>query len=148
MSARFQRVFCLLLPCLAACGPVEDTHPGQPVAHRQAAFKQILKSFEPMGVQLRTQAYDPERFAELANALAAAKDGPWTYFGPDTCYPPSKAKPVLCEEAETFATKREAFRKAVDRLAAVAPGKNEDAVRAAYQAVQDSCRDCHKRYKE
>jgi cytochrome c556 len=118
------------------------------VAHRQAAFKQILKSFEPMGVQLRTHAYDPERFTELASALAAVKDGPWTYFGPDTRYPPSKAKPALWEEPETFAAKRDAFLKAVDRLAAVAPGKNEDAVRAAYQAVQDSCRDCHKRYKE
>lgn len=55
---------------LAACNPVvEDTRPGQPVKTRQVAFKEMLKVFEPMGTMLRTDRYQPEKFAALAAEL-------------------------------------------------------------------------------
>jgi cytochrome c556 len=59
---------------LTACGEPEDTRPGQPVAQRRAAFKEILKSFEPMGLQLRNQRYDAKQFSLLANNLNKAKE--------------------------------------------------------------------------
>jgi cytochrome c556 len=68
---------------LTACGEPEDTRPGQPVAQRRAAFKEILKSFEPMGLQLRNQRYDAKQFSLLANNLNKAKEGPWAHFGLD-----------------------------------------------------------------
>ena len=75
----------LALPILlTACGEPEDTRPGQPVAHRRAAFKEILKSFEPMGLQLRNQRYDEKQFLVLANNLNKAKEAPWSHFAPDT----------------------------------------------------------------
>ena len=61
-------LLCVLT--LGACsGPVEDTRPGQPVKHRQDAFKAMLRSFEPMGVMLRTHSYRADEFARLANEL-------------------------------------------------------------------------------
>lgn len=61
--------------------------------HRQAAFKQIVKTFEPMGVILRKDRYEADKFLPLAEALIAKRDGPWSYFGADTNYPPTKATP-------------------------------------------------------
>ena len=59
-------LLALVLPLtLAACGEPEDTHPGQPVAHRRAAFNQLVKAFEPMGVMLREKEYKPEEFRKL-----------------------------------------------------------------------------------
>lgn len=138
----------LIAALLAACGEPADTHPGQPVTHRRAAFKQILRAFEPMGVQLRDHKYDPDKFLTQAQALAAVKDGPWEYFGPDTNYPPTHAKPAVWSDGERFAADRQAFFQAVEGLAQAAARRDEKAARTAYEAVHDACRDCHKSFKE
>ena len=138
---------------LVACGEAEDTRPGKPVAHRQAAFRAMLKSFEPMGIQLREKTYRAETFRQHAEKLAELKDAPWGHFGADTQYPPSKSEDRLWREPERFAAERDAFIRAVEalRLAAQdAPEEAEQAVerlKAAYAPVEAGCRDCHKRYK-
>jgi cytochrome c556 len=143
--------FVVLL--LIACGEVEDTRPGQPVARRQAAFRAMLKHFEPMGIQLRERRYVADVFRQHAEKLAELKDAPWAHFGADTQYPPSKSNDRLWQEPEIFAAERERFISAVEalRLAAQeAPPEAEQAIGAlqtAYAPVEASCRSCHKRYK-
>ena len=142
--------YLFILPLIAlitACGEVEDTRPGQPVAHRQQAFKDILKSFEPMGIQLRTNTYKADEFLTSARQLAAIKDAPWAYFGADTQYPPSKADDSLWKETETFNAERDKFLQAVDALLVAAETRSVEPATAAYAPVQASCRSCHKRYK-
>ncbi|MDR3158787.1 MAG: cytochrome c [Zoogloeaceae bacterium] len=138
---------------LVACGEVEDTRPGKPVAHRQATFRAILKSFEPMGIQLREETYKAETFRQHTEKLAELKDAPWEYFGAETQYPPSKSTDRLWQEPEIFADERDKFIRAVKDLqfaAQNAPEEAEQAVetlKAAYAPVEASCRSCHKRYK-
>ncbi|MDR2625040.1 MAG: cytochrome c [Zoogloeaceae bacterium] len=148
-------LFSLLLPVflLTACGEVEDTRPGTPVAHRQAAFRAILKSFEPMGIQLREERYVAETFRQHAEKLAQLKDAPWEYFGAETQYPPSKSTDRLWQEPEAFAAERDQFVRAVEDLQLAAQNAPEEAkqavetLRAAYAPVEASCRSCHKRYR-
>ena len=66
---------------LTACGEPEDTRPGQPVKQRQTAFKDIIKSFEPMGVMLRKGTYDAERVEKFTAELIARRDLPWGHCG-------------------------------------------------------------------
>jgi cytochrome c556 len=130
---------------LAACGPnVEDTHPGQPVKHRQDAFKQLLRAFEPYGVMLRTHQYDAAKMARLHDPLAASLDAPWGYFGPDTDYPPSKAKPELWQRPEEFARDKERFLSAARALIAA---QTEAEAQAAYVTARDACSSCHKAFR-
>ncbi|MCX8146535.1 MAG: cytochrome c [Azovibrio sp.] len=145
-----RQILPLLLTALllSACGEVEDTRPGQPVASRQKAFKAILRSFEPMGVQLRENRYAPETFLQHARALQAQKDTPWPHFGPDTHYPPSKATAQVWQAPERFAAEREHFLKTVDALLAAAESGELSRVKPAYQAVQESCRSCHKTFRQ
>ena len=133
---------------LGACGEPADTRPGQPVSQRRAAFKKILLAFEPMGIQLREKQYNADRFIAQADALAKVKDGPWSHFGPDTNYPPTKAKPAVWSAAQRFENERQAFLTAVDGLVVVAASRNEEKVATAYEAVHESCRSCHKAFKE
>ncbi|MDR1889514.1 MAG: cytochrome c [Zoogloeaceae bacterium] len=147
MSPKTPLLLVALLLCLVACGEVEDTRPGQPVARRQQAFKDILRSFEPMGIQLRTNQYKAESFLAHARQLAAVKDAPWAHFGADTQYPPSKSDDRLWQEMEHFTTERDKFLQAVDALQVAAESRSVEAARAAYAPVQESCRSCHKRYK-
>ncbi|MEW6679244.1 MAG: cytochrome c [Pseudomonadota bacterium] len=139
----------LLAPALAlmACGPVEDTRPGQPVKTRQEAFQGILRAFEPMGVMLRTQAYEPKKFEALAVELVGARTGPWSHFGPDTFYPPTKAKEAVWEQPQVFEEKRQAFFQATDALLVAARSHDRKQVAVAYEAVHDSCKACHSDFR-
>ncbi len=134
----------------AGCGEtaVEDTRPGQPVKHRQAAFKEIVKAFEPMGVQLRKNRYDADQFIPMAEALAARRDGPWPHFGPDTHYPPSKATAEVWKQPEQFEKARQDFIAATDALLAATRNKDKAQVEAAYETLHETCKSCHKQFKE
>ncbi len=139
----------LLVPLLlAACGgEAPDTRPGQPVAHRRAAFKELLKAFEPIGVMMRKGTYEADSFKTLAGGVMARRDAPWQYFQPDTLYPPSRAKPEVWSDAAKFAADKKAFFDATDKLAAAAGTPDEETAKAAFEAVQSACRDCHKAFK-
>jgi len=134
---------------LTACGgEPADTRPGQPVSARRTAFKKILLAFEPMGIALREKQYDADRLIAQAEELAKVKDGPWRHFGPDTNYPPTHAKASVWGEAQRFAANRDDFLLAVDRLTQAAASRDEKKVATAYDAVHDSCRSCHKSFKD
>ncbi|MCL2874839.1 MAG: cytochrome c [Betaproteobacteria bacterium] len=150
-TMRFVLPAALLLSTtlLTACsGEVEDTRPGQPVKTRQQAFKAMIRSFEPMGVMLRNQTYDADKFLALADELSALRDAPWEHFGPDTDYPPSKTTAEAWRQPEKFARDKEAFITATDALLAAAQDKDRERLDMPYQAVYDACRDCHKTFRK
>ena len=133
---------------LGGCGEPEDTYPGQPVTHRRAAFKDMLRTFEPMGVMLRTDVYDPQRFAAMLARFMPLRDKPWQYFPAGALYPPSKAKPQVWSEAEKFKALKDEFLVRSDRLNALAGSEDRAAVAAAYTALSDNCKQCHDAFKE
>ena len=141
-------IIALLPLALAGCGEPPDNHPDKPVTHRREAFQKILKAFEPMGQQLRKDQYDAGKFATLAKQLASHKDEPWSFFGPDTNYPPTQATDRLWQEPEKYEVAKQAFLKATDQLSQAAESKDEKQVRAAYEALHDTCRSCHKAFKK
>ena len=144
-----QRLAILLLPlALAACGEPEDTGPGRPVAHRRAAFQAILDAFEPMGIRLRAKQYDPDEFIAQAKQLNKVKEGPWSYFTPDSNYPPTHATAKVWSEPEKFEAGHQAFIAATEKLVAATETKDGNKVQAAYEAVHDACRNCHKEFKK
>ena len=133
---------------ITACGEPADTRPGQPVAHRRAAFNKILHAFEPMGVQLRSGKYKADQFLERAKELDSVKEGPWQYFGADTNYPPTHATAKVWSEPEKFESERKAFLTATGRLLLAAESRDEKSAAAAYEEVHEHCRSCHKSFKE
>jgi len=149
-SMRLQRDLIIVLTVLSlmACGEATDTHAGQPVAHRRAAFKKILLAFEPIGVQLREKQYNSNRLIDQAKLLASLKNDPWSYFDADTNYPPTHAKAKIWSDPDQFRAAQQTFVQAVDRFALVVEDHDETHAKAAYEAVQESCRNCHKAFKD
>ena len=134
---------------LAACsGQVEDTRPGQPVKTRQTAFKELLRSFEPMGVMLRDNRYDADKFVTMTATLMSKREAPWSHFGTDTNYPPTKATAKVWSEPEKFEQARKAFFAATDDFKAAVDSKDKARVESTYKAVYDACQNCHKPFKE
>ena len=143
--------FILPLVCaigLSACSkPVEDTRPGQPVKTRQVAFKEMLRVFEPMGTMLRDGKYNAGKFELMATELISKRDAPWGHFGPDTHYPPTKAKPEVWEKQAEFEKARDGFFKSTDALLSAAQAKELKGVTDAYARVYDDCESCHQAFK-
>lgn len=133
---------------LTACGEIEDTRPGQPVKQRQTAFKEIIKAFEPMGLMLRNNRYEADKFTAMATDLVTKRDAPWSHFGPDTNYPPTKATADVWAKPEQFEKNKQAFFKAGDELLAAAQSKEKSRIETAYKALHETCQDCHKQFKE
>jgi len=127
---------------------IEDTRPGQPVKTRQVAFQEILKVFEPMGVMLRTDQYEPDRFAALAAELMTIRDAPWVHFGPDTNYPPTKAQDALWTQMDEFEQKKRAFFAATEALNSAAQTKEKELASPAYFKAYDTCKSCHDQFKK
>jgi cytochrome c556 len=134
---------------LAACGAEpEDTRPGQPVAHRRAAFKEMIKSFETMGAMIRREEFNAAKFASLTAAIMAVREKPWQYFGPDTQYPPSKATDAVWSQPADFEARKQEFFVATDKLGAASGTKDVQVAKAAFEAVEKTCRDCHDTFKK
>jgi cytochrome c556 len=134
---------------LSACGgEPEDTRPGQPVAHRRAAFKEMIKTFEEMGAMLRKDKFNSAKYASLTTTLIAVRDKPWQYFGPDTLYPPSRATDAVWSQPEKFEAGKKAFFAATDKLAATTGTQDARVAKAAFAEVEKTCRDCHESFKK
>lgn len=137
----------LMALSLAGCGEPEDTLPGQPIAHRRAAFKDMLRTFEPMGVMLRTDNYRAEKFQAHLSTFKALRDGPWPYFTAGTLQAPSHATAAVWEQPEKFEQARQDFQASIDRLVAVDSAADVKIVAKAYEDVQNNCASCHKTFK-
>ena len=132
---------------LTACGEPEDTRPGEPVKQRQTAFKDIIKSFEPMGVMLRKGTYDAERVEKFTAELIARRDQPWGHFGPDTNYPPSKATPEVWSKPAEYKKPADEHQALIVKLAEAAKGGDLAQIRPAFGAAQKTCKACHEVFK-
>jgi cytochrome c556 len=147
-SPRFSRLIaCALLAvsALTACNSkVEDTRPGQPVKHRQEAFKALLRAFEPVGIMLSDGKYEAEYLAKLNAALTQVRETPWHYFGPDTDYPPSKSRPEVWSQPEKFEAERVGFLTALDALQTA---DSLEAVQTAYNEARTRCKSCHNSFR-
>lgn len=146
-TARIALTALFALSLTACSQKVEDTHPDQPVTKRQEAFKAMLRTFEPMGTMLRTERFDADAFARLAQQLNTLRDQPWAHFGADTNYPPTKAKAAVWQKPDEFEAKRVRFVEATDALVAAAERRTQADARSAYEAVQNSCKACHNDFR-
>lgn len=147
---RFRYLFAAALatPLISACsGPVEDTLPGQPIKHRQEAFKEILRSFEPMGTMLRTNRYEAEPFIEMTTRFISRRDGPWDHFIDGSFQPPTRAREAVWSQAEDFEKARVAFMAASEALYQAAHTQALPDVRSAYANVESTCRSCHEVFR-
>ncbi len=136
------------LVTLTGCSNGADTHPGQPVTHRQVIFKKMLRTLEPMGLVVRGRNdYDPAQFTQLADQLKTLSTQPWPYFTPDSNYPPTRAKSEVWSKPADFRAAQQKFIDAVAALDVAAKQNQLDAVKAPFAAVEASCKSCHQQFR-
>lgn len=138
---------CSLL--LGGCSDsVKDTHPQQLVSQRQAIFKKMTKTLEPMGMVARGHKdYVKGEFVVGAQELKDLSSQPWEFFTADGNYPPTKAKPAVWSQPVEFKQATDAYLVAVDKLVAVSGSADMPAITIAVDAVEASCKSCHDQFR-
>lgn len=138
----------LLSLALASCGEPPDTRPGQPVTHRKLAFKQMLRTLEPMGLEVRgRKPFEAHAFLQSAQALQVLAKKPWPYFTADSNYPPTRARPEVWQKMDKFKQDQTVLEQAIAKLVEAAKSGNIDTIRPVFNHVQDSCQACHHEFR-
>ncbi len=148
---RASSIFTLIVSSLviSACSDAaKDTHPKQLVSQRQAIFKKMTKTLEPMGLVARErQDFVKAEFMASALALQELSRQPWVFFSADGNYPPSRTKPEAWSQAAEFKQAQDVYLAKVDQLVRVSDGVDMNALRTAVDAVQKSCKACHEQFR-
>jgi cytochrome c556 len=122
------------------------------IEERQAVFKEIDKTFKPVGEMLkRKMPYDAAVVAESATKLEGLAKKIPDAFKVDTHAAKSietKARENIWTNMPDFKAKSEELVKAVNGLAAAAKSGDEKAFRPAAIAVGKACSACHDNYKD
>jgi len=135
---------------LAACNDeATDTHPDQLVSKRQAVFKKFTVALEPL-VMVANQRKDFKADEVLlsAQALQALSTQPWAYFTADGNYPPTRAKPEVWQKPAEFKQAQDAYLVQVGQLLQAAQTGKLEAVAAAVNGVERSCKACHTQFRK
>jgi cytochrome c556 len=136
----------LLSACEGAAPP--DTFPGQPVTQRNQLFKQMLRSFEPLGLMVREkEPFKADEAIRLAGEVKRLSTLPWQHFPAGSDYRPSKSKPEVWARPDDFKKAQNEFIVLVDALELATRSRTADKIKPAYEAVVQSCSDCHKAFR-
>jgi cytochrome c556 len=142
--------FLILLAALAltGCSEPQDTHPDQPVTKRKAVFKEMLRTFEPLGQVVREREdYESQTFLSGAGKLDQLASQPWPFFTPDSNYPPTRAKTDVWDKAQEFKQAQEQFQAKTTLLVKASESGKLDLIRPAFDEVEKSCKACHQQFR-
>jgi cytochrome c556 len=134
---------------LSACfGQIEDKHPDKVVTKRVALFKQFNRALEPIGLVVSgRREYKKDEFVVMVQELQTLSTKPWPYFTADGNYPPTHARSAVWDEPAAFKAAQQKYQASVNALLLVAPNADMPAIKAAAEAVGDSCKACHKQFR-
>lgn len=152
----FQKALAIALTAasITAVSVVIAAEPKSPeemaIDYRQDAFKMIKYHFGPMAAMVKGDTeFNAEEFAKNAEAVAALSKFPINGFiegsdkGGDT-----EAKADIWSNMDDFKKKMETFQVEAASLAEVAKGGDMAAIKPQFGKVGQSCKACHKEYKE
>ena len=142
-------LFGVSVAMLSGCfGQIEDKHPDKVLTKRRELFKQFNRTLEPIGqVVGGRREYKKEAFVDMVQELQVLSTKPWPYFTADGNYPPTHARPAVWEQPEKFKLAQTDYQLRVNDLAAIAGSGDMPKIKAAAEAVGDSCKACHKQFR-
>lgn len=119
------------------------------IEYRQDAFHMIKYHFGPMAAMVKgDKEFNAEEFAKNAEAVAALSKFPINGFIEGSDMGETEAKSSIWDNMDDFKKKMETFQVEAASLAEVAKGGDMAAIKPQFGKVGESCKACHKEYKE
>lgn len=119
------------------------------IEYRQAAFHMIKSHFGPMAAMVKGEKeFNAEEFTKNAEAVATLSKFPINGFIEGSDMGETEAKDAIWKNMDDFKKKMETFQVEAASLADVAKGGDIAAIKPQFGKVGESCKACHKEYKE
>lgn len=128
---------------------VAQGKPDTMVKQRQAAMTLFGKYWGPLGGMAQGKApYNANLVARNAGYLEVLSKMPWDGFDAGTKGAKSRALPAVWDDAAGFKTAQEKLQTEMAKLASVAKGGDEAAIKAQLKAASTTCGGCHKNFRK
>ena len=145
-------VFGAVAACLTAGFAVDAAAQAKPevlVKQRQAAMTLIAKYWGPMGGMAQGKVPFNAQLVQRNSAyLETLAKMPWDGFDASTKGEKSAALPAVWDKAGEFKQAHERLETETAKLAQVAKGGDEAAIKAQMGAVGKACGGCHETFRE
>ena len=137
-----------LLTVTQAAGP----KPEEVVGYRQSVYTIIGWNFKPIGAMVKGEvpfdAAAVARHAQYVEMMSkVAPEGFSKGTGPDAVKD-TEAKPEIWTKWSEFETKMSDFQQEAAKLAEVAKGGDEKAIKAQFGKTAETCKACHKEFRK
>jgi cytochrome c556 len=137
-----------LLTVVSAAGP----KPEEAVDYRQSVYTVIGWNFKPIGAMIKGEipfdAAAVARHAQYVELMSkAALEGFPKGSGPDAVKD-TEAKAEIWTNADKFETAMNNFQQEATKLAEVAKGRDEAAIKAQFGKTAETCKACHKEFRK
>ena len=128
----------------------EQTSAEAAIDYRQSVMTVFRWNIKPMGAMMKGEIpFDAHAFARYAKDLAAAASMDlMSAFPEESEEGETDAKPEVWLEWEDFQSKFKDLQEQSSKLAEVAAGGDKDLVTKQFGAAADTCKACHKKFKE
>jgi cytochrome c556 len=139
----------LMTTSLAA--QAQDADPKkEAIEYRQSVMKIVGWNFKPMGAMVKgDRPFDAKAFSTHAKDLAAVSSlNILAGFPEDTDGKGSKAKPEIWMKWDDFKEKMATMQRETAKLAEVAAGGDQGAIKKQFGEAGKTCKGCHDDYKE
>jgi cytochrome c556 len=150
-----KRLAITLLPTLLCAGLAAPSLAGDDslqdaIDYRSGVMNVFSWNLGPMGAMLKEKIpYDQAAFARHANDLASAATlDVLSGFPEDSVSEDSAAMSEIWLDWDDFAAKYEDLKQESAKLAEVAAGGDKAAIAAQFDTTRETCKACHKKYKE
>ena len=129
-----------------------DQKPEDVVQYRQSVYTIIGWNFKPIGAMVKGEVpFDAAAVARHAQYIEmmskAAPEGFSKGTGPDVVKD-TEAKPEIWTKATEFDSKMKDFQQEAAKLAEVAKGGDEKAIKAQFGKTAETCKACHKEFRK
>ena len=137
-----------ILGAVVVAMPVLAGKPADTVHYRQGIMTGIAWNIGGMGAMVKGDVpFDAGKFAFLAGRAAALAPMPLEGFSPDTKDVKSHAKPKIWDNWPDFEKRMKELQTAKAKLAEVAQGGDEGAMKKQFGTTVKVCKSCHDEYQ-
>lgn len=137
---------------LLGAAQANDPKPEDAAKYRQAAYTVIAWNFKPIGAMVKGEmpfdAAAIARHAQFVDLMSQTViDGFTKGSGPDAVKH-TEAKANIWKNWDKFAADMKDFQAQTAKLAEVAKGGDEAAIKAQFAKTAETCKSCHKEFKK
>jgi cytochrome c556 len=137
----------LLATGLVAMAQESGVRPDTAIKYRKGVFTAMNWQMRVMGTMIKTGKIDKAAFAQRAQSLEALVNLPYEAFTPGTEKGDTRALEGVFTDRARFDELARRMQGEVTRLAQVARGGDEAAIRTQFGAVDKACEACHDDYR-